>query len=53
MNWFNSFQIVSLFVAMPYIITYLGTNPFPYSTALFLALHSSVRCHVPHGDCGG
>lgn len=33
---FNSIQFVGLFAGMPYLISWLYTNPFPYaSTAAF------------------
>lgn len=32
---FNAFQLVTLFSAMPYLIGWLGSDPFPYSTAAF------------------
>jgi hypothetical protein len=35
MRAFNAFQIVALFAAWPHIIGWLGTKPFPYSTAAF------------------
>ena len=32
---FNAFQIMSLFVAMPFLIGWLWTEPFPFSVAVF------------------
>lgn len=32
---FNALQLVSLFAAMPFLISWLHGNPFPYSTAAF------------------
>lgn len=32
---FNSFQIVTLFAAMPYIVAWLHSSPFSYSIAAF------------------
>ncbi len=32
---FNAFQLVALFAAMPFIVGWLHSNPFPYSTAAF------------------
>ena len=32
---FNSFQLVGLFAAMPYLVSWLNTNPFPWSPAAF------------------
>jgi hypothetical protein len=40
---FNAFQIVALFSAMPYLIGWLGTSPFPYSLA---AMWTSVVVYV-------
>lgn len=37
MKLFNAFQIICLFTAAPYVIGWLGTNPFTYSVALFWA----------------
>lgn len=32
---FNAFQLVTLFAAMPYIVGWLHSNPFPFSIAAF------------------
>lgn len=32
---FNSFQLVGLFAGVPYLISWLNTNPFPWSPAAF------------------
>ena len=32
---FNSFQLVSLFAGLPYLIAWLNSNPFPWSAAGF------------------
>ena len=32
---FNSFQLVGLFAGMPYLLSWLNTNPFPWSPAAF------------------
>jgi hypothetical protein len=33
---FNAFQVVTLFSALPYIIGWLYTGPFPFSVAAFV-----------------
>ncbi len=32
---FNAFQLVTLFAAMPYILGWLGSSPFPYAAGAF------------------
>ena len=32
---FNAFQLVSLFAALPFIVGWLKTNPFPLAVAAF------------------
>ncbi len=32
---FNAFQLVTLFAALPFIVGWLKTNPFPFSPAAF------------------
>jgi hypothetical protein len=33
---FNAFQVVTLFSALPYLIGWLYTGPFPFSVAAFV-----------------
>lgn len=37
MRIFNSFQIVAMFVAWPFLISWLTTKPFEYSQVAFIA----------------
>jgi hypothetical protein len=32
---FNAFQCVVMFAALPHVIVWLASNPFPYSVAAF------------------
>lgn len=34
---FNAFQLVALFSGLPFLISWIGTDPFPYSVAAFWA----------------
>ncbi len=40
---FNSFQLVGLFAGMPYLVSWLNTNPFPWSPA---ALWTAVVVYI-------
>lgn len=32
---FNAFQMICVFAALPFVISWLSTNPFPYAQAAF------------------
>jgi hypothetical protein len=40
---FNSFQLVTLFAAMPHLIGWLNSNPFPFSPAAF---YTSIVAYI-------